>query len=205
MQHNMPLEVKNTFFEFLNYQKSVADLEQWLYQTTILEEVLAPDDYLELIAIDFGQRNEKYYLNCRYQINKIIKKYINLEEYETWKIKRLLNNFLKRKGDLAKKLNKFYDLYCHGYGFLDRLSLHYGIEFTDYYIEILSKEEIEQKIKSVLPGVDKEIKKVLSWLEQEKIKIINDPNSCYSIDYIDNRRESEKIPIYKINTSHRNK
>lgn len=214
MQHNIPAEIKTIFFEFLDCRITVTNFEQWVYKTLSLEEVLNSDDYLELISIDFTQRNEKHYFNCRKLIDDIIKKYISLAEYETWKLETLLNNFLHKKSNLAKILEQFYDLYCEGYGFLDNLGLFYGCDFSSYLSEIdepnfryfFSKtstaseieREIEQKVNDILPEVDEEIKKVLTWLEQGKIEIINDPNSFYGTSYIDNRSESEKIPLYKI-------
>ena len=214
MPYNIPAEIKKTFFEFLNCQIALTDFEQWVYETLSLEEVLNSNDYLELISLDFTQRHEKYYLDCRERINQIIEKYISLAEYETWKLKRLLNNFLNRKGNLVKILEQFYDLYCQGYGFLDNLGLGYGLNFSCYLSEINEpnfryffpktltaaeiEREIKQKVNDILPEVDREIKKVLSWLEQGKIKIIDDPDSFYGIDYIDDRDESSKIPIYKI-------
>lgn len=198
MLSDLQQAIKTTFFKFLDGQIDVTDFEQWIYQTSILEEVLESDDYLELISLDFTRRNEKHYLDCRYQINKIIEKYIALGEYETWKLTKLLNTFLNRKGDLIELLGQFYDLYCHGYGFLDNLGLHYGLEFCDYDLETLSEAEIAERLHRLLPEIDKEIEKVLSWLERGKIKIIDDPDFLYGIDYIDDRSELEKIPIYKI-------
>lgn len=198
MRLNLPRSIKTTFFEFLDGQITVIDFEQWVYKTLSLEEALNSDDYLELISIDFTQSNEKYYLDCCYQINKIIEKYIDSGEYETWKLEILLNDFLNRKGNLIEILGQFYDLYCHGYDFLDNLGLHYGLKFCDYYLETLSKAEITNKLNNLLPEIDKEIENVLSWLERGKIKIINDPDSFYSLNYIDNRSELEKIPLYKI-------
>lgn len=198
MQHNIPAETKKTFFEFLDGQITVPDFEQWIYQTSILEEVLNSDDYLKLISIDFNKRHKKHYLDCRYQINKVIKKYISLAKYETWKLERLLNDFLNRKGNLIELLGQFYDLYCHGYSFLNNLGLQYGLEFCDYYLETLSEAEITNKLNNLLPEIDREIEKVLSWLEQGKIEIIESSNSFYSVDYIDNRSESQKNILYKI-------
>lgn len=214
MQHNIPAEIKTTFFEFLDCRITVMDFEQWVYKTLSLEETLNSDDYLDLISIDYTRRNEKHYFNCRKLIDDILKKYISLAEYETWKLERLLNDFWQRKGNLARILEQFYDLYCEGYGFLDNLGLFYGCDFSSYLSEIdeqnfryfFSKtstaseieREIEQKVNDILPEVDEEIKKVLSWLEQGKIEIIDDPNPSSSTNYIDNRSESEKIPLNKI-------
>ena len=216
MQRNIPAEIKKTFFEFLDGQITVTDFEQWVYKTEILEEVLNSDDYLELISVYFTQRNETHYLDCRDRINNIIEKYISIAEYETWKLESLLNDFLNRKGNLVKILEQFYDLYCHGYRFLDNLGLGHGLDFSCYLTEIDEpnfryffpktltateiEREIEQKVNNILPEVDEEIRKVLSWLEQGKIKIIDDPTFFYGVDYIDNKSELEKIPLYKITT-----
>ena len=105
---------------------------------------------------------------------------------------------MNRKGNLAKILEQFYDLYCQGYGFLDNLGLYYGLKFYDYCLETLSEAEIADKLNNILPEVDKEIAKVLSWLQQGKIQIIDYPTSSSGVNYIDDRSELEKIPLYKI-------
>ncbi|MEM8676542.1 MAG: hypothetical protein AAGF83_22160 [Cyanobacteria bacterium P01_G01_bin.67] len=99
-------------------------------------KLLSSDDYLELITIDFKQQPKKVYLDSSHEakkaIAKIINKYSDIADYRTYELKKLLCDFLERKGDLAKILAKTYQLYCLGYSFLDDLALNYGLDFSCY-------------------------------------------------------------------------
>ncbi|VEP12717.1 conserved hypothetical protein [Hyella patelloides LEGE 07179] len=200
MLHNISTAIKITFFKFLARQITITYFEKWVYQTADLEQALKPDDYIELLSLDFTQEKNKYYSDCRYKITKIIEKYINIAEYNTWKLEKLLHDFLDRKGNLAEILKQFYYLYCHDYGFLKNLGLYYlclyySHDFSNHSLERSSAGEIagiEENLSDILPEVDGEIQKVLSWLKQGKIKIINDVGSIYGVDYIDNRIKSKK-------------
>ncbi|MEM9506238.1 MAG: hypothetical protein AAGA16_00985 [Cyanobacteria bacterium P01_E01_bin.35] len=129
-------------------------------------KLLSPDDYLELITIDFKQQPEKVYLDSSHEakkaIAKIINKYSDIAQYRTYKLEKLLCDFLERKGDLAKILAKTSQLYCRGYSFLDNLTLNYGLNIACYLEKIEESSghyfltstfitaEIEQETKQIV-------------------------------------------------------
>ncbi len=167
---DLPFFVKHKFFKFLNNEESIDDFEKWSYETKILEEILGKEDYLDLISLDFLRSGAKY------EIVKIIEKHIDTSEYELWKLKNMLTDFINREKDPQNLLFEFYELYCHGYFFLDRLGLDYGltaiaITEVDEYGEKLSVEERNKSIYDLIPGAIVEARKVLNWLETGKIEI----------------------------------
>lgn len=195
MLHNISTEIKITFLKFLARQITITNFEKWVDQTVDLEQALKSDDHIELLSLDLNQEKNKYYSDCRYKITKIIEKYINIAEYNAWKLEKLLHDFLDRKGNLTEMLKQLYYLYCHDYGFLKNLGLYYlclyySHDFSNHSLERSSAEEIEENLSDILPEVDGEIQKVLSWLKQGKTKIIHNVVSIDKADYIDNRIKS---------------
>lgn len=207
MKLSLPIDITIIFFEFLEDRIAVTDFQQWLYQTEQLEKLFSPDDYLELITIDFKQQPEKVYLDSYHEakkaIAKIINQYADIADYRTYELKKLLCDFLKSKGDLAKILAKTYQLYCRGYSFLDNLALNYSLDIACYLEEIEEssghyfltstfitaeiEQEIKQRVNSILPQVDIEVKKVLFYLKNGEIEIINNGNLLDNFEYTDRR------------------
>ncbi|MGK7897297.1 MAG: hypothetical protein AB4372_27680 [Xenococcus sp. (in: cyanobacteria)] len=216
MKSSLPQDIINFFFDSVIGRVDIIVLEQWLYQETRLEEFLNPDDYLDLISLDFREA-KLYEEKIRYSIGCIIAGYIDISEYEAYRLKSLLCDFLDRKGNLVKILDEFYDLYCHGYKFLGSLGYPYGCTISSYLYELeddyyrnffpksYTKEDIAKEIQAEiiadLPVIDKEIKQVLTWLESGEIEVeikIKKPsydyylyqqnfNHDYYLSYIDRR------------------
>lgn len=187
--------IKRKFFEFLNGQESISNFENWVYETTILEEALGADSYFDLISFNFAKKDSKY------EIDRMLRRYIDLDEYNTWKLKNLLTAFIDRIGNPQEILSEFYELYCHGYHFLDSLGLGYGLsakvppsQYHQWTWEELSNEQQVQLVDSLFPGAKIEAHKVLTWLDEEKIVLTSDRYDHCS--FIDRRTESEKLPIW---------
>jgi hypothetical protein len=190
---NLTFVVKQKFFKFLNDEESIADFEKWSYETNILEEILGKEEYLDLVSVDFSRSNAKS------EIVKIINKYIDTGEYELWKLKNVLTNFINRNKDPQNLLFEFYELYCNGYSFLDNLGLGYGltaigITELDEHGKKLSSEEQNKSIDDLIPGATIEAQKILTWLETGKIEIIKKDEDDRG-SFIDRRTEAEKQPI----------
>ncbi|HWB28274.1 MAG TPA: hypothetical protein VG738_22530 [Chitinophagaceae bacterium] len=82
-------ENKIEFYKFLNGDISVSDLEKFIYKHSDLEQQLDKDIYLELISLDF---KDKYVIAT---LPDFIKKNIIEEgQFETWKLRNVLNTFL---------------------------------------------------------------------------------------------------------------
>ena len=119
----LPADIKQTFFDTLTGDKSVLEFEQWLYADKRLENILNPDDYLDLISYGYKADNSKYGLF------RLLEQHIDKGELETKRVRMLLTKALNKDKDLPQILMTFYDLYCKGYNFFDNLGLGYGLAF----------------------------------------------------------------------------
>lgn len=117
----LPNDIKIKFFRLISGEEPINEFEQWVYITDALEEILGYEDYLNLISLNFLKQSS------RYELIKILERHINAGEYETWKLRKLLNLFTSKQGDLPFMLGEFYRLYCDGFYFLDTLGLGYGL------------------------------------------------------------------------------
>lgn len=148
----LPDQLRSKFFEFLHGEEPIKKFEQWVYATNALEEVLTDNDYLKLISLDFLNRNSKY------EIEKLLQRYIDVGEYEMWKLRKLLTTVLAKEKNLPQVLSKFYNLYCDGYYFLEHLGLGCGLavrvppsEYSSDSWDELSDEEKSKLLNSLLP------------------------------------------------------
>jgi hypothetical protein len=196
----LPADIKETFFQTLYGDKSVLDFEQWLYMDKRLESTLTPEDYLDLIS--YGYKGDR----VKYGLYKLLEKHIDKGEYEKWKLLRILNRALQRDNDLPKLLMLFYDLYCKGYNFLDNLGLGYGLAVEVPYSQADSWDELtptQQKklLDSFYPDIENEIKKVIEWLQTDKVVLTGIQDEYNHYEYIDNRTDDEKKPTaFKVTT-----
>ena len=183
-------EIKTQLFRFLNEEIDTEELEQWVYQSQALETFFNRDDYLALISLDYESPQ------VRSNLEKLLKKYVRIGEYESWKIKKSLVDVLSKKEDLPHILTEIYFLYCRGFYFLDNLALGFGIEVQSRIDEGVPRDsmEVHNLIDSFLPSIRHEAEKVLSWLEEEKIVIRDEYDDLGDIQFVDNRSEKEKEP-----------
>ncbi len=176
------------------------EFEQWVYATKDLEELFSREDYVELLSVDYSKNSN------RYDVVKLVTRYINEGEYETWKLKKLLYAVINNDGDLQQVFIDFYYLYCDGYRFLDNLGLGYGLsvvvppsEYSSDSWEKLSEQEKERLLASFLPEAINEVKRVLFWLNDGEIVILNEQDGLGHFKYLDHRSEEEKKPTaYKV-------
>lgn len=191
----LPDHIKTDVFKFLHREMPLEEFEQWVYATKDLEEIFSKEDYGELLSVDYSKNSN------RYDVIKLVTGYINEGEYETWKLKKLLNAVINNNGDLQQVFVDFYDLYCDGYRFLDNLGLGYGLsvvvppsEYSSDSWEKLSEQEKKRLLASFFPGALNEVKRVLSWLKDGTIVILNEQDGLGHFKYLDQRSEEEKMP-----------
>jgi hypothetical protein len=192
---DLPEEIKIQFYKFLNGEEPIQAFEQWVYATRTLEELLDGESYFALISLDFSKSG-----SC-HELIKLLEQTIDAGEYETWKLKRLLNQFLSQEGNLPTMLGEFYELYCNGFYFLDTLGFGCGLTLvvppnhysSDTWDELTSEEK-ESLLGSVLPGALEEAEKVLNWLDQGKIVITKEQDGMGRYLYLDRRTEAEQNP-----------
>ena len=195
-----PQNIKDKFFKTLQGEIPIEDFENWVYNSTELEKFLGSVDYTDFISLDYKKQGAKY------EIQNLIRKFIDKSEFETWKIKILLLNALNRTGDFSLAIRLFYDLYFHGYGFMDNLGLGYGLTldcpYSSYGVdsfEELTNEQKDKLVNSFYPEIQTEIKKVLYWIDSGLIVLTGEQDEYNRFKYIDYRTESDKQPTaYKI-------
>jgi hypothetical protein len=191
----LPNDIKQIFLETLSGEKTVLEFEQWLYNDKRLEKILNSEDYLDLIS--YGYKAD----NAKGGLVRLLEKHVDKGELETTRIRKLLTKALYNDKDLPAILMTFYDSYCKGYSFLDNLALGYGIRVevpaVNNYEETwddLTKADQTNLINSFYPGLETEIKKVISWLDTGKVILTGVLNENNHFEYIDNRTELEKKP-----------
>ncbi len=199
----LPTDIQDVFFDTLSGDKTVLEFEQWLYADKRLETILKADDYFDLIS--FGYKAD----NAKYGLFRLLEKHIDKGKLETRRIYTLLIKALNRDKELPEILMTFYDLYCKGYNFFDNLGLGYGLAIevprvkntsADTWYE-LTKEQQHTLLDSFYPGLETEIKKVISWLDDGKVILTGIKDDYNHFEYIDNRNEIEKQPTgYKVAT-----
>lgn len=191
---NLPKHIELKFYNTIIGKIKIQDLEKWIYSNKEIESILSEDDYLELISFNYKGRGAKYEL-----VNLLSEKYVDLGEYEKWKILNKLNIALKSDKRLPDILRAFYDLYRRGYTFLDDLGLGYGLTVevplsgnykAETWEEMPEKEQSEL-LASFYPQLDLDIKRTIAWLEEGKIILTGKKDEMGHYEYKDLRTEEE--------------
>ncbi|TJZ53809.1 hypothetical protein FAZ15_17475 [Sphingobacterium olei] len=190
----LPQNIKEKFYRTIEGGISLADFEQWLYADEQLEKHLSPDDYLDLISLSFKKSGAKY------QLWNLLRKHIDLGEFETYKMLGLLNEAKQKTERLPFILMEFYDLYCKGYNFLQDLGLGIGLAVevprvnnttADTWDELTSEQQ-KELLDSFSPELEECIEQVIYWLEAKKIVLTGEQDEIGHYDYEDLRTEEER-------------
>lgn len=190
----LPQDIKERFYKTIKADISLDDFEQWLYADKELEKHLKSDDYLDLISLGFKKSGAKY------ELWNLLKKHIDLGEFEKYKMLGLLNEAKQKTKRLPYILMEFYDLYCKGYYFLQDLGLGIGLAvkvprvnntIADTWDE-LTTEQQEELLDSFSPELEDCIEQVIYWLETKKIILTGEQDEIGYYDYKDLRTEEER-------------
>ncbi len=188
-------EFELTIYKLLSKEIEQSEFEQWVYSEKKLSETLTPDDYLELISLNYKTPSSLY------DAGKILRKYVQIENCYEWYLKNVLQKIVNRTPDVHKYIEQCYDLYCDGYYFLENLGLGYGLAVTvpreKYQAETwqeLKAQDQQELIDEFYPGVAEEAKKVISWLDSGKIILTGHSGEYQGIEFQDNRTDGEKEP-----------
>ena len=190
----VPKDLKELFYKTIKGDISLDAFAQWLYADKELEGLLKPDDYLDLISLDFKESRAKY------ELYNLLSKHIDLGEYETYKMLELLYEAKLKNERLPDILMEFYELYCKGYTFLRDLGLGIGFAVKEPSVIISSAETWDeltpQQQKELLDGFSPELEKcienVIYWLETKKIIPTGKLNEIDHYGYEDLRTEKEQ-------------
>ena len=166
-----------------------------MYADKELEKFLKSNDYLDLISLSFRK------IGAKYEICNLLKKHIDLGEFEKYKILGLLNEAKQKTERLPFILMEFYNLYCKGYNFFQDLGLGIGLSVemprvdnttADTWDE-LTRDQQKELLDSFSPELEECIAKVIYWLETKKIILTGEQDEIGHYEYEDLRTEEEKI------------
>ena len=198
----LPQDIKERFYKTIEGKISLFDFEKWLFADKELEKHLRPDDYLDLISLSFKKSGAKY------ELWNLLKKHINLGEFETYKMFRLLNEAKQKNKRLPYILMEFYDLYCRGYNFLQDLGLGIGLAVevprvnstANNWDELTAKQQ-KELLDSFSPELEECIEQVVNWLEMKRIILTGEQNDIGHYGYNDLRTEEEKKSKFWVTVS----
>ena len=195
------------FCKFLNGDINLLDIETFVYKQTDLEQQLDEEIYLELINFDFKDKNASD------RLRHFIFRHISSEgQFETWKLKLLLNTFLTDISNTHIYLDKLYHLYCgiyqdngqrkYRYKFLSNLGLNYLWWVDEGYMKTNYGINWEKEYKNCFDDfgfyhsqLDPFAHEILTALNDNKIQILND--GTYTITE-DLKAKLETETIYKL-------
>ncbi len=189
----LPQDMKERFYKTIKGDISLDDFEQWLYTDKELEKYLNSDDYLDLISLSFKKSGAKY------ELWNLLKKHIDLGEFEKYKMLGLLNEAKQKTKRLPYILMEFYDLYCKGYNFLQDLGLGIGLAvkvprvdntIADTWDDLTTGQQ-KELLESFSPELEYCIEQVIYWLETKKIILTGEQDEIGHYDYKDLRTEEE--------------
>jgi hypothetical protein len=191
--HALPTDIKEFFFKTIKGDISLGEFERWVYASENLEAILDADDYLEIISLNYKMSG------ARHELYKILKRLIDIGEFETYKMLELLNEAKLKTERLPFVLMEFYDLYCDGYGFLQELGLVYGLRLevnpsqysADNWCDLTAKEK-QDLLNSFSPQLEVAIQQVIDWLTSKQIVLTGEQNEIGHYQYDDFRTETER-------------
>lgn len=200
-------ENKIEFYKFLNADIPVSELEKFIHRHSDLEQELDKETYLELISLDFKDKHVIATLP-----DFIKKNIIEQGQFETWKLRNVLNTFLTDPKNLHIHLNELYRLYCgiyqgdnqrkYEFKFLGNLGLNYLYWVDEGYMRANYgdnwKHEYERSFNDFAfyhEQLKPFAKEILSALDTMQIRILN--NGTYTIsDSLKSKLETDQI--YKL-------
>ncbi len=175
---------KIEFYKFLKGETSVSAFEEFIYTQKTLEQDLDKDLYLELLGFNFKNKNSRVQLE-----GLIFGRLITEAEFETWRLKKSLKEFIESEVDIDKKLDNFYSMYCdsydqkgelvNGYRFLGNLGLNYFHWMDEGYIKTNYGDRCQEELKKSIGDFEfyhRQLKpvaqKILWAIEDKKIEIV---------------------------------
>lgn len=195
----LPLSIKELFYRTIAGEVSLPDFEQWLYTHEEVESLLPADDYLNLLTLNYHKSGAKY------ELSNLLSKLIDLCEYETYKLRGLLQEAQRKTTRLPFILMEFYDFYCRGYRFLQKLGLGYGLAVEVPYLENvpaetwdeLAPDQQKELLAGFYPELDLELDRVLEWLATGKIVLTGKYDELGHHDYLDLRTNGERTQAFR--------
>jgi len=190
---NLPSAIKQKFYSAFEEVITLAEFEQWVYKSDELAQAVSENDYLELISLGYKRSGAKH------ELRKILARYIDFAEFELTRMLLLLEEARLKTERLPFILIEFYALYCKGYSFLQELGISYGLAVDCPRVENtaadtweeLSQQQQQKLIYSFSPGLEKEIERVIGWLDKGQIVLTGQRDANNYYEYVDFRSKSD--------------
>jgi hypothetical protein len=187
----LPSAIQEQFVAVLAGHLPLADFEQWVYATPVLEAALVADDYLELISFNYRQRDALYLLE------PLLMHHVSWGEVRRVELLGLLHDIVARTSadQVMAAMNACYHWYCNGCDFLEKMGLNYGLEMDyDYgwrgekgeWVK-LTEEEKWHYLNIYYPAARHEAEEVINWLNTGLIRFEDDIDATSGIAYVDRR------------------
>lgn len=174
---------KIEFYKFLKGETSLSAFKDFICNQKNLEQDLNKDFYLELLGFNFKDKNSREQLEAL-----IFGSIITEAEFETWRLKKSLNEFIESEVDIDKKLDNFYSMYCNsydqqgelvnGYRFLGNLGLNYFFWMDEGYLKTNYGDKWQEELKKSTDDFEfyhRQLKpvaqKILCAIENKEIEI----------------------------------
>ena len=162
---------KQIFFRLLDGDFSVKDFEQWVYRhSDNLENELPTDLHLDLISFGYNQKDSFF------QLKEKITPYIETDEFNIWRTKKILTDIVEQRVDLVTATRKLRDIYFDtGENFIPvTLGIGYESELDDVPTPSEYKQWDSKELKEKLKKVDwykddivREAKEFLATLDKK--------------------------------------
>jgi len=149
---------KQIFFRLLDRDFSVKEFEQWIYRNSDnLEKELPTDLHFDLISLGYNQKD------IFFQLKDKITPYININQFNIWRTKKLLEEIIQEKIDIVTSTRKLRDLFFDtGENFIP---VTLGIGYESELDDVPAPSEYDQWDSNAL----KEKLKKIEWYKDDII------------------------------------
>lgn len=187
----LPENIQAEFYKVRYGDLSVAEFEKWVYENADeLEKYLEPNDYLDLISLNFKQVHSKHELMNL--VDRTAAKPYG-KDFGRYVVTQLLERLIAYEDDPIPLFKTLYDFYCHGFDFLGIGSLYYGYDLDELPSmkakHLWSEKESEQyrrRVDEAVGNAKPLAEKIIAAIDSGKIRI----NGFYNYE-IDKETEEE--------------
>ncbi|MCC3155970.1 hypothetical protein LJ737_01890 [Hymenobacter sp. 15J16-1T3B] len=192
----LPDFIRAKFTAVLAGRLPIAEFEPWVYATSELETALPPDDYLELISFNYGQRDALHMLEA------LLGRHVSWGEVQREELLGYLRAIQARADAdaVVNALEATYDWYCRGCFFLDHVALSAGLEISCYWHDgtapwaSLTNAQKWAYLGHFYPAAQHQAEEVIGWLETGQIRFEAAPDAQWYINYVDARPGAAPAP-----------
>lgn len=157
---------------------SLAEFEQWLYQTPELEDVLGQEIYFSFLSRNYLEAN------ALELVVEQVHSLIDLPRFEQERLVTLLQDVQCVSDDYFVQLKEIYESYCEGYFFLRFIALSY-ITAGDEGVISVKREDAQFLVWSA--RIQREALRLLGFIERGKLGVTGFQ------EYTDLRKEEDRI------------